>query len=78
MSREDALLEAIRELAPDKEKAIRARADQIAVVGVDKKPKPSLRGIWADLQLDVSEQEIKEARREMWKNFPRDFPEDIN
>jgi hypothetical protein len=39
-----------------------------------KKPKPSLAGIWADLDIDLSEEDIREVRREMWKNFPRDFP----
>ena len=37
---------------------------------------PSLAGIWSDLKIDLSEEDMKEARREMWKNFPRDFPGD--
>jgi len=30
----------------------------------------SLRGLWRDL--DISEREIDEARREMWAGFPRE------
>jgi hypothetical protein len=77
MSREEAILEAIREIAPDKEKDILDRAEQITTQPQGrKKPLPSLDGIWADLKIDLSEEDLREARREMWKNFPRDFPED--
>ena len=32
----------------------------------------NLKGIWSDLNIDIDESEIKEIRKEMWKNFPRD------
>jgi hypothetical protein len=77
MSREEAILEAIREIAPDKEKDILVRAEQISSQPpARKKSFPSLAGIWSDLKIDLSEEDMKEARREMWKNFPREFPED--
>jgi hypothetical protein len=34
-------------------------------------PKKSLYGMWAGL-VDISEEDIAEARREMWGNFPRE------
>ena len=37
-----------------------------------KKPRHSLRGVLSDLNLDVSREDIDEARREMMKNFPRE------
>jgi hypothetical protein len=33
-------------------------------------PRKSLRGLWRGL--DTTEEEIAEARREMWGNFPRE------
>jgi len=33
-------------------------------------PRKSLRGLWRGL--DITEEEIAEARREMWANFPRE------
>jgi hypothetical protein len=33
------------------------------------KPRRSLYGLWSDV--DVSADDIDEARREMWSNFPR-------
>ncbi len=40
-----------------------------------KQPLRSLRGLWKDLNVHISEEDIAEARREMWGNFPRPFPE---
>lgn len=37
-----------------------------------KKPRKSLYGLWADLKVDVSAEDIDEIRREMWGNFPRE------
>lgn len=36
----------------------------------DKKPKKSLYGLWSDVS--ISAEDIDEARREMWANFPQD------
>lgn len=35
-------------------------------------PLPSLYGLWKDLNISVSEEDIDEARQEMWGNFPRE------
>jgi len=32
----------------------------------------SVYGLWTDLGIDITEEDIKEARKEMWGNFPRD------
>ena len=37
-----------------------------------KRPRRSLLGLWADLGSAPSAQDIDEARREMWANFPRE------
>jgi hypothetical protein len=36
-----------------------------------RKPRKSGRGIWEDLNIDLGAEDIDEARREMWKDFPR-------
>ena len=33
-------------------------------------PRRSLRGLWADLNVHITEEDIAEARREMWGSFP--------
>jgi hypothetical protein len=36
-------------------------------------PRRSLRGLWAHLGIDVNSEEIAEARRVLWQQFPRDI-----
>jgi hypothetical protein len=38
----------------------------------NKRHRRKLVGAAADLRVDLTEQDIAEARREMWGNFPRD------
>lgn len=37
---------------------------------IRKKPRRSLRGLWRGV--DISSEDIDEARRELWQDFPRD------
>ncbi len=38
----------------------------------NKTPRVSLEGIWANMNVNISEEDIAEARQEMWSNFPRE------
>lgn len=57
--------------ARDQVRLIELIAPQIerAIEPATIKPLYSLRGIWKGI--DITEQDIGEARREMWGNFPR-------
>ena len=35
-------------------------------------PRRSLKGLWADLGVNVSDEDIAGARRKMWDGFPRE------
>lgn len=37
-----------------------------------KKPRVSLWGIWADLDVNITEEDIREARNEMWRGYTED------
>lgn len=37
-----------------------------------KQPRLSLEGMWEDLNVNISKEEIDQARREAWANFPRE------
>jgi hypothetical protein len=41
--------------------------------GGAKKPLRSVLGLWSDLNVHITEEDIAEARREMWGNFPRNI-----
>jgi hypothetical protein len=37
--------------------------------------RPPLRGRFTDLKLSIPKEDVDAAQREVWQNFPRDFPE---
>ena len=73
MTIEEMVLEKLRELPPDKQKAVLEFVESLKENGEPKKPLRSLEGLWADLDIHLTEEDVAEARREMWGNFPRDI-----
>jgi hypothetical protein len=72
MSIEEAILEKVRVLPPEKREEVLKFAASLSESPKTSAPLRSPRGLWADLDIDISEEDISELRREMWKNFPRD------
>jgi len=72
MTIEEAILDKVRSLPPDKQRAVLEFADTLAASPPEKAPLRSPKGLWADLEISISEEDIAEIRREMWKNFPRE------
>jgi len=72
MSIEQQVLEKLRALPPDKQKEVLDFVDFLNEKNGTKKPLRSLLGLWADLNINITEEDIAEARREMWVKFPRD------
>jgi hypothetical protein len=70
----DSIVEQARQLSPLDRVRLVEQVMEIVKVDVEdrlpKKPRRSLLGIWEGV--DVSEEDIDEARREMWGNFPRE------
>ena len=72
MVSEEVLLQKIKVLPPDlKQKAIEF-VESLQKEAQKKTPRVSLEGIWADMDVNLTEEDFQEARREMWKNFPRE------
>ena len=69
---EESILEAMRELPPDKQQELLDFADFLKERSLPKRPRRSMRGLCADLGVSISEEDISEARDEMWRNFPRE------
>jgi len=72
---EQAILENLRQLPPEKQQEVLDFAEFLRQKTALKQPRRSLKRLWADLDIHISEEDISEARREMWGNFPREFPE---
>jgi hypothetical protein len=74
MTIEQQVLETLRDLPPEKQKEVLDFVEFLKAKNAgQKKPRRSLLGLWADLNIHITEEDIAEARREMWGNFPRDI-----
>lgn len=71
MTLEQAILEAVRGLPADLQQEILNHATRLRDEVAEKKPLRNVKGLWADLGVSLSAEEINAAQREMWKNFPR-------
>ena len=71
MSLEQAILNAVRALPAEKQQEILSHATRLRDQTTDKRPLRSVKGLWADLGISLSADEIEANQHEMWKNFPR-------
>ena len=72
MSLEQAILEIVRELPPDKQRTVFEYVSHLQNEGTKKPPFKSIEGLWADLGVSLSAEEIDQTQREMWRGFPRE------
>jgi len=72
MTSEEALLEQFKVLPPDLKREAIHFVEFLQTKINKKNPRVSLEGIWADMNVNVTEEDIAEARKEMWSNFPRE------
>jgi hypothetical protein len=73
MTIEEQVLQKLRDLPPEKQKEVLDFVDSLKEENGPKQPRRSLLGLWADLNIHITEEDIAEARREIWGNFPRDI-----
>jgi hypothetical protein len=52
----------------EKQQEILSHAARLRDEAVKKQPFQSVKGLWADLDISLSADEIEENQREMWKN----------
>ena len=72
MTIEEAVIEKLRVLPFDKQHEMLDFAEFLAQKVLAKKPRKSSLGALAHLNISISKEEIDEARREAWANFPRE------
>jgi hypothetical protein len=70
----DAVLNMLRQLPPRErlKVIVQALPEVERDLSEHRRPLKSLRGLWKGLGFDISTEEIDEARREAWANFPRE------
>ncbi len=72
MSLEQAILTELLALPPEKQREIYEHAKRLRGETAKRPPFKSIEGLWDDLGISLSAEEIEENQREMWKNFPRE------
>lgn len=72
MSVSESIIRKIESLTPEQQREVEQMVDRLANGEQQKKPRRSLMGLFEDLNLHITEEDIAEARREMWGNFPRE------
>jgi len=71
MTVEQKVLEKLRELPLQKQEEVLAYISRLQEKTPSRKRR-SLAGLWADLGININEEDISQARQDMWGNFPRD------
>lgn len=73
MTIEQQVLQKLRDLPPEKQQEVLNFVESLKKN--DGKPRKlrSLEGLLEDFNIDISEEDIATARREMWGNFPREI-----
>jgi len=72
MSVSESVIKKIESLTPEQQREVLEFVDSLAKAQNRKKPRRSLLGLCSDLGIHITENDIAEARREMWGNFPRE------
>jgi hypothetical protein len=72
MSIEKSVLEKLLKLPVEKQKEVLDFVESLERVVEQRRSRRNLKGLWADLEVDISAEDIAEARREMWGGFPRE------
>ena len=78
MTVEEVLLEKIKVLPMNRQQEVLDFAEFLEEKEAKPQPRRSLYGLLADSEINLTEEDIAEARKEMWGNFPREhfFEED--
>ena len=72
MTIEEAVVEKLRALPPDKQQEALDFVEFLQQKSSAQHPRRSLKGALAHLNLHVTAEEIDEARREMWRGYMRE------
>jgi hypothetical protein len=69
---EEAVLEKIKAMPPNRKQEVLDFVEFLEAKEVKPQPRRSLYGILSDLDAEITEEDVEEARKEMWGNFPRE------
>jgi hypothetical protein len=74
MTIEQAVLQQLQTLSVEKKQEVLDFVEFLRIKQTVKRQRRNPIGLFADLKVEITAQEIDEARQAMWGNFPRDIP----
>ncbi|MEM8718301.1 MAG: DUF2281 domain-containing protein [Cyanobacteria bacterium P01_G01_bin.39] len=72
MNIEQNVIEKLRQLPIEKQQELLDFAEFLYQKNANKPKLQSIKGLCADLKIDITKKDIDQARKEIWKNFPRE------
>ncbi|MBW4631438.1 MAG: DUF2281 domain-containing protein [Iphinoe sp. HA4291-MV1] len=72
MTIEQTILNNLRDLPPEKQQEVLDFVEFLKTKSPSKGNRRNIKGLCADLSVRITEEDIAQARREMWGNFPRE------
>lgn len=68
----EAVISKVLQLSPEQQQQVLTFVEGLETPQTSKEPRESLYGLWKDLDIDLSEEEIAAARQEMWGRVERE------
>ncbi len=72
MDIEQIVLDKFKVLPLEKKQEVLDFIEFIQQKNIKKSPRCNLKGLWKDLNIQITEEDIVETRREMWGDFPKE------
>ena len=69
---EETLIAVIKTLPTEKQQALLEFAEFLQSKTTSKFPSKSIKGLWANVDINLTEEELSTARKEMWANLPQE------
>lgn len=73
----EAVIEKIKALPKDGQQKVLDFVESLETANGPRKPRRSLQGIWADLNINLTEEDLREARNEMWRRYTKDTEDQL-
>lgn len=72
MTSEEVLLKKFKILPKNRKQEVMDFVEFLESKETVKSPSVSLKGIWADMNVNITDDDIREARNEMWRGYTKD------
>lgn len=73
----EVVIEKIKALPKDRQQKVLDYVEELEAHEMHRKPLRSLYGIWADMDVNLTEEDLRQARNEMWRGYTKDTEDQL-